>query len=441
MRWRCLLIAVLWLCPWGSPASFAQRDTGNTASPNRRIVSGIAFFGNKTTRSEIILREMTIHVGDTLEAFDIEYCQARIYSLGLFNRVEIQEIPMDSTILLVEVDERWYLYPVPMIGIADRDWSKWYYGLGVMHQNFRGWNEKIFAGGVLGYNPWASMSYVNPWVFGRSQMSWQTDFRYQRVENKSEVSRGAGPNFSETHITCSQGLGKRYNPYLSVSSSIGFSYVEVGDKGAGRTLSPDGIDRSFSLGLSGRYDTRDLYEYPTRGVYVSAGISRHGLWQKPVDYFSYGADARFYREVASYPIVAARVFTRWTSGPAIPNYDHQYFGYGDRLRGHFFEEREGENIAGASLEVRMPIIKSLYIRFPDIPIPEFATWRFGLYAAAFIDAGTVWYNAHRVDWDHLPRGYGVGLHLLLPYGYVVRGERAWNEQGYGEWIFDIGAPF
>ena len=438
--WRTSTISVaLWLLSCSPGLLFGQGDSINPVT--RPVVSAIAIFGNKTTKAEIILREMTIQVGDTISALDIDYCQARIYSLGLFNRVEIHYIPMDSAVLLVEVDERWYFYPVPMLGIVDRDWEKWYYGLGVTHQNFRGWNERIFAGFVLGYNPWVSLSYVNPWIFGRSQMFSESAFRYQQIVNKSRIAQGEWPNFTEEHYTFTQSVGKRYGIFLSTYASIGYSYLEVSDKRFGRTASPEGIDRFLSFGMGGRYDTRNLGEYPTQGTMVGAGITKKGIGFGDVDFVAYSVDLRTYQTVFRYPILALRTFSRWTSGPSIPNYEHNFFGFSERLRGHFAEEMEGENIAGASAEFRIPVIKSLYVTIPDAPIPEFATWKFALYAAAFFDTGTVWSESDRFDWKNLPYGYGIGLHLLLPYSYVVRAERAWNEHGRGEWILDVGVPF
>ena len=34
-------------------------------------------------------------------------------------------------------------------------------------------------------------------------------------------------------------------------------------------------------------------------------------------------------------------------------------------------------------------------------------------------------------------GYGGGVHFLLPYGYVVRVEYAWNDYRQGEIVFDL----
>lgn len=150
-----------------------ESDTASAPSPSPPVINGFAVFGNETTKPEIILRELSLKVGDTIDVDDIEYAKSRIYSLGLFNRVDITWPPLDSTILLIEVDERWFLYPVPIIAMVDRDWEKWNFGSGVKHENLRGRNEKLFVGGAIGYNPWASLSYGNPWVLGEDgQKAW-----------------------------------------------------------------------------------------------------------------------------------------------------------------------------------------------------------------------------------------------------------------------------
>ena len=57
------------------------------------------------------------------------------------------------------------------------------------------------------------------------------------------------------------------------------------------------------------------------------------------------------------------------------------------------------------------------------------------------DAGLVWDRHERPDISTSSRGYGAGLHFLLPYGTVFRIDRAWSETGRGQWIFDVGTSF
>lgn len=421
----------------------AQQEGIALPLPPAPIIDGFAILGNETTKPEIILREISLKVGDTINVEEIEYAKSRIYSLGLFNRVDITWPPLDSTILLIEVDERWFLYPVPIVNIIDRDWDKWNFGLGVKHENLRGWNEKLFVGGAIGYNPWASISYGNPWVFGKSQEAYfaESSVGYSSVENKSQSSRGDGPNFREIHFSGFQTIGKRFSAYHSMWMSAGYSYIEVTDKQQGRTIAPGGIDRYVTLSLGARHDTRNLKEYPTSGILAGAAIAKKGMGIGDVDMAAYVVDMRLYQPLYEDLSLALRVLTQLSSGPSIPNYEHFYYGYSERQRGHFEEEREGENLLGAFAELRIPIIPQLYLYVPVMPIKQFRTWKLGLYGAIFFDTGIVWNKGDRPFRSSLEHGYGAGLHFLLPYGTVIRVDRAWNESGRGEWVLDVGASF
>ncbi|MBR9974647.1 MAG: BamA/TamA family outer membrane protein [Bacteroidetes bacterium] len=439
-RFLALVTALQLLSPL--PCLFAQE--GDIDLPPRApVVTGFAVFGNEVTKPEIIVRELSLQVGDTIDVEEIEYSKSRIYSLGLFNRVEISWPPLDSTILLIEVDERWFLYPVPIIGIIDRDWNKWNFGLGVKHENLRGRNEKLFAGGAFGFNPWASLSYRNPWVFGKGHnaLFTETSFGYSSIENKSSSARGEGPNFREIHYAFFQTLGKRFNAYHSAWISAGFSYIGVTENRTGRTISPTGIDRYITLNLGAKHDTRNLAEYPTSGLYGTAAIVKKGFGLGDVDMAAYVVDLRAYQPITGELSLALRAFTGLSSGPAIPNYSHFYFGFSERTRGHFDEEREGENILGTFVELRIPIVPRMYLHVPEVPIKQFRTWKLGLYAALFFDAGTVWNKHERPFASPMPYGYGAGLHFLLPYGTVFRVDRAFDESGRGEWVLDVGASF
>lgn len=413
------------------------------ASPVRPapVVAGYAVFGNAVTRPEVILREMTLEPGDTISADELEFCRARIYSLGLFNAVDISYPPMDSTVLIIEVEERWFYYPVPMLGVVDRDLNHWYYGLGLVHQNVRGRNEKLWAAAVAGYNPSAQLSYANPWIFGTAQLFTDTQLAWTRVQNKSLVARGDGENFTENRYSIAQSLGKRFDAYRSAWLSAGFTYVGVSSWKPGRTASSTGIDRVLSIGAGAVHDTRNLREYTTQGFYGAASVVKKGVGFGEVDYTRATLDMRAWQRAWGGVSVGARVLTSVAAGPVVPYYERVFYGYAERIRGRFSEHREGDNIAGLWLETRIPIVPEWMLRLPPLPVNGFSTLRFGLYAAVFADAGLTWDRGERVRAANAARGYGVGLHLLLPYGSVVRLERAWDHQRAGEWILDIAASF
>ncbi len=136
-----------------------SRETADTLLTVRNVVID----GNVTTKNFVILREMKLKPGERITAEALEHDQKRIYSLQLFNKVEMEVKPEGSEAqLVVHVNERWYLFPFPIVGIRYRDFDKLYYGAGLVHSNFRGRNEKLFFSFALGFDRWVSLTYHNP---------------------------------------------------------------------------------------------------------------------------------------------------------------------------------------------------------------------------------------------------------------------------------------
>jgi hypothetical protein len=89
------------------------------------VIDSIVIKGNDQTEAYIILRELNVGVGDTLTPKLAEYNSERIYSLGIFNFVHLRPFETNQeNFLLIDVEESWYLYPLPFITLKDRDWDK-----------------------------------------------------------------------------------------------------------------------------------------------------------------------------------------------------------------------------------------------------------------------------------------------------------------------------
>ncbi|MDE3058016.1 MAG: hypothetical protein KGJ59_08675 [Bacteroidota bacterium] len=417
-------------------------------------VAKIIIAGNETTKGFVIKREMTLKVGSLITHRAIGYDINRIYSLRLFNRVDIEVIPdssgnddgnkaPDSTAtLLVLVNERWFFYPYPIFGLKDHSWSHLYYGLGVVHTNFRGRNEQVYAQFVLGYDPYVSFQYVNPLIEPEWNLFLNTKFQYAVIRNKSLVSLQNGPEFDERHVDGEIILGKRFSLFSTASASIEYTRIAVSDNRAGRTLSPSGTDSYLSFNAGYQYDTRDLGEYPGYGTLLTIGGSKLGLRQSEVNYQRYDVDYRRYIPMTGGVVFAARIFGSAVQGGTVPNYGHVFYGYNERLRGRFNDIKEGENIFGGNAELHIPIISPSYIRFEEIPIEQFQVIRYALYLALFADGGAAWYRNQPLALDRFLGGYGLGLHFLLSYSAVGRIEYAFpGKAGKGELILDVGAAF
>lgn len=409
-------------------------------------VGQIIYIGNELTKYYIIEQEMSLKEGSLITYESLQYDINRIYSLRLFTKVDIQVIPdtNDVAMLSVNVVERWYFYPYPVLGIKDRDFSKYYYGLGVAHNNVAGENVRLYSAFALGYDPFVSINYVNPQVDLENQIFLSLRAYYTEQRNRSLVSMASLSNFDERRSGGEITIGKRYSLFTMITMKIDFLNLSVSDNRAGRTLSPNGRDEFYSLHASYFYDTRDLKEYARYGTLISLGVSKFGLFENDVDYQRFGFDIRRFIPTWNDVVVAGRIFGNVASGGRVPNYGHTFFGYGDRIRGHYNTILEGEQATGASVETHIPIISPRYIHFSYIPFEQFRDVRYALNFALFADAGNTWYRTEPFALNKFYSGYGFGFHLLLAYSAVGRVEFGipyGKPFSQGEIILDIGAAF
>ncbi len=393
--------------------------------------------GNETTKDFVILREMKLKRGEKLSRETIEHDQKRIYSLQLFNKVDINySAEGDEAIVRVHVDERWYFFPFPILGFRYRDINNLYYGAGVVHNNFRGRNEKLFGSFALGFDRWARITYQNPKLTDDDDIFFGITGAIAKVRNLSETS---GFN-DQTNMVAGITLGKRFGLYQLLSGWLNYDVWQFSDPRA-QTDSSSGRDAFITLGAAYVIDQRDLREYPTDGFYLSISAAKYGFGESDVNIFRYGYDIRLYNPVGDDISLNARSFANFVGGGIVPTYRHVYFGYDERIRGYFKDVLEGENIFGSSVEVRVQLLKPHYYTFPYALLPEFAVWRYALYAAVFADVGKTWYRNERVLDDPWYAGYGAGLHFLLPYSFILRTEYAFNQHGVGQFVLDFGASF
>jgi outer membrane protein assembly factor BamA len=414
-------------------------DSIQTSDRSTLRIDTILVFGNRKTKDFVILDEMTLRKGMVVTSDAIEYDRSRIYSLGLFTRVDIDYQKLDTTgVLVVDVNERWYLIPIPLFGFRDGDLKRIFFGAGFLHNNFRGVNQKLFASFTLGYDPSVNVQFYDPLLDPDSRLYFGIGAGTAKVRNRSAIEAAITGDFDESHHDINVLLGKRLDLNERTGVRIGYSVVQVSSYRPGRTVSPDGRDDFLYCTIDYTFDSRDLAEYASNGAFTSLNVTKIGFGESRVSYARYGADFRHYFPLPMGLTFATRAYGSVVSGGEVPTYAHSYIGFGERLRGYYTTVFEGEDIAGATLELRFPLLRQLTIDVTALPIPEeFAIWRFGINLALFADAGSTWYRGDRVKLWSFNSGYGAGFHFLLPYGLGARVEYARNNYGRGEFILDL----
>ncbi len=407
-------------------------------------VDTIIISGNNLTDDDIILRELTFKIGDLVNYKTLIYNSERIYSLGLFTSVKVfseKVNRLDAIIILVE--ESWYIWPIPLLEINDKKDNKLSYGFDLLIRNFRGRNEEIRGRMLLGFDPRFSVSYYNPWLIHKENISLLLEASYQKMKNKSIFARDIyGGDFEQSFSAANIVVGKRLDLFQTIRLRTAYYYIESPIYIPGISVSNERIDRVLAVGSSYTYDTRDLAQFPKEGIFLNADLLFKGLTINGINYRIFSLDYRQYEKIYEELITKWRTSIRLSGGKSIPYYDYSYLGYGQRVRGHTYREREGHHLLISGIELAYPLVKDWQISF-DLPIipKELLSYRVALYLQLFGDTGATFYRKNKFSFNQFDTGFGLGFTLLvLPYN-LIRVEYAFNEKFIGELILDVGISF
>jgi outer membrane protein assembly factor BamA len=409
------------------------------------IVDSINLSGNETTEDFIILRELNFSIGDTLTQQNSIYNRERVYSLGIFNHVYFIPTIIDAKrILTIQIEEGWYIYPIPVLQATENDLNKLSYGMYLKLKNFRGRNEDITAYFLLGYDPTFGLNYYNPNIIGKENIFINSGISYSDVTNKSPTAEKInGSNFTQNVVGARFTVGKRFGLFNRLYIKSGYTYIETPFYIPGINASNNRIDNLVELGIGFEHDTRDLVQFPKNGIYSSFNYTAKGLGFDDISYGVAGIDFRKYQKVYDGLVGKWRFASRFTFGDNVPYYDNSIIGTGEKIRGHYFEKFEGDDYYLTSVEFYYPIIEELNIDLSFIPIipDKLLSYRIGFYTQIFAETGLAKYKDDPLAINKFNSGYGLGLtFLILPYS-ILRVEVAFNEQLKSQFIFDLGVSF
>lgn len=407
-------------------------------------IDSIKIIGNEKTEEHIILRELNFKIGDIVSQKQIEFNEERVFSLGIFNKVNFNIFSNKGlNVLEITVEESWYIYPLPFLKLRENSFKRSSYGLNLLYKNFRGRNESIWALVTFGYDPTYQIQYYNPVLITGKNLSFGFSLGYTDLANRSIQSELLnGDVFSYNYIFGNILLGYWLNQYNILTATTIYEYIEMPNTVSQLTASKENIDRIYSFGLNYELDNRNLKQFSNEGTFANANITHKGFGINDISYNILKVDVRKYNLVTGDLAVKWRGLLRSTFGKSIPFYALSLLGDDEYIRGHRFDKREGNNYLLTSLEINYPLIKewNFSIDLPLLP-QSLTSARIGLFANLFVDSGTTFDNDEPILARALDSGWGFGFTLLvLPYN-AFRFEYAFNEQNQGEFIIETGFSF
>jgi len=184
-----------------SPAPTDTVPGANSSQPVTTpfTVRNIVIEGNKKTKREIILREIPFKPGESYLLQDLvkkfEVARRQLMNTTLFHEVGVSLKSFDgyNIDVLVQVRERWYIFPVPYFKPVDRNLNQWIveqkasinrvnYGAKLLYNNATGRNDKLRAWIIGGYTKQISLSYDRLYIDKR--MKWGFNSGFAMGKNK-----------------------------------------------------------------------------------------------------------------------------------------------------------------------------------------------------------------------------------------------------------------
>ncbi|RYG38110.1 MAG: hypothetical protein EOO01_29830, partial [Chitinophagaceae bacterium] len=269
------------------------------------IVRDIVITGNRKTRPNIILRELGFKSGNAFLLQDLvkkfELARQQLMNLALFHEVTVALKSFDgnNVDVLVQVRERWYIFPLPYFRPVDRNLNQWIveqkaslsrvdYGLKLLYNNATGRNDKLRFTVISGYSRQLLLNYDRPYI-DRS-MKWGMSFgvslgknremNYNTVDDKQVFIKDEGylRNFF-------RGYGEiSYRKAIRTRHRLGLSYgmEEVADTivKLNPNYFPGGRSRIVfpELYYYLNYYNLDYIPYPTKGYAAEIAFSKKGLF-------------------------------------------------------------------------------------------------------------------------------------------------------------------
>ena len=299
---KCLFL-ILFVLAYGK-TSYSQTDsTFNNISSDFVIVKQIILTGNEKTKEHIIYRELIFHVNDTLkrEVFEAAASRSRenLLNTFLFNFVEIKFVTDNNsqTIVTIEMAERWYLWPIPIFELVDRNFNEWWqtkdfsranYGINLTKQNFRGRNETLALITRSGFDQNYGLLYTVPYLnkkqndgirFGINYFQ-SKETSYNVVDNKLVFLR-TNDAFVFRQLYMGVKFSHRIGHNKKLSTSLEYFNTKVRDTLI--SLNNDYLQKNTNkqellvFSLQYQIDTRDSKSYPLKGDQLSINLVKQGI--------------------------------------------------------------------------------------------------------------------------------------------------------------------
>ena len=443
--------------------------------PDHVTIAHIYINGNKRTKTKVILRELDFSIGDTIHLSNLsrrlrenEY---NVMNTGLFTSVRIHfkewEGATNRVGLNMEVKEDLYVFPFPILELADRNFNIWWttynrslnrlnLGVRFYHTNFTGRRDLLKTVVQFGFTKKFEIIYTLP-AFNKAE-TWGAGFNVLYTREK-EIGFDTRNNRLLFHRNATDVLFQRFRIGASIFYRKKLDIIHRLNLTCRRhrihesiavELNPDFFNARqrqeyLSVGYLFSIDKRDIRPYPMTGYFLEANITKKGL--------GLSRDMRSL-EVALHLQQYFSFNKKWSVGLAAkfktemlrkkqPYYNSRALGYfDDFIRGYEFYVIDGLDFIYLKKRLRFKFFEKTfdwgnymrYDAFKKMPVKLFLIWHNEL---GYVN--NPFYKKNNPLSNELLWGTGIGLDVVFYYNKVFNLE--WSRNHLGEYGFFLHWTF
>lgn len=455
----------------------AHGQTHDSARQRKFEIADILLQGNHVTRASIIRRELLFKKGDTVITSEwagiAKRSRENLMNTSLFNFVTIDTIRMANGELdvLVQMQERWYLWPYPIFQLEERNFNTWWnqdhhrldkadYGFYIDYSNMFGLKQTFLVRAQFGYTKQFGVAYTIPYINKKQAGGLNFTFNYSENREIPYTSIGNVLTYLKYPGTI---LRKQYAGTIDYTYRQGFynTHILEGDvfsctvNDTIRKLTTDYLpfNQSSALFFETKYyfkrDTRDYTPYALSGYFFDFSINEYGMGEKiddrPFNLLYFQSSFHKYWTISPHFYYSAMAEGKVSQNGAQPYYLQKGLGYGsDFVRGYELYVVDGNDFALVKNELKFRLLNVHMQNIPMLGLKQFNSTYYALYLTAFSDWGYVDGINPNVTHNTLAGvplwGNGFGIDFVTYYDLVFRVEYSFNKDGKSGFFLHFVAP-
>ena len=475
-----LLISLLFFVFDVNAISIYNQNVTDKITQKRYKVVEIIIKGNKITKEVIILRELAIHNGQSIELEELDQLilesRNNLTNINLFNFITIEYELIDTEITIkIEVIERWYVWPYPIFEVSERNFNIWWedfkssdykdfsrlnYGVFINIENFRGLNELLMIKLRRGFKEHYLFRYENLYINKKKTLGLNSQielFRrkktyYNTLNNELQYF----PNFpvSNNNTYTSKDLVLNfeliYRNNLKTKHKLNLNYFKSIIDPEISSLNPDYLSNNLNIGSFYKigyqliHENRDNNNYPLKGYYINLEIARNISGKSPINHYEINSHLEKHIQVSPRWFAGSSFRSRIASSGQQAYFSHQTFGFEDYVRGYEYYVIDGEDYYLSKTAIKYCIIRKKNLDIPYIKKKQFNKAHFTVYTSVFSDIG---YANNQTNFtensltNSILWGKGISIEYITYYNKMLRIEYSINKLGEKGLFLHFSSPF